>query len=221
MKLKHLHSWDIAPKDAVQLQHRLRDQVIADAPLDLKKIKTIAGVDVSVKNKQAQAAVTVLSFPGFEPVETSLAQQPAAFPYVPGLLSFREGPVLVEAFGKLKKKPDVFLFDGSGYLHPRRIGIACHMGLWLNAPTVANAKTKLCGEHGRVGAKPGSWAPVMHKDEVIGAALRTKAGCKPVFVSAGHMSDLQSAIALVMASVTKYRLPEPVRAAHKEAGAFG
>jgi deoxyribonuclease V len=220
MKLKHLHSWDIAPKDAVQLQHRLRDQVIADTPLDLKTIKTVAGVDVSIKNKQAQAAITVLSFPGFDPVETALAQQPARFPYVPGLLSFREGPVLVEAFEKLRRAPDVFLFDGSGYLHPRRIGIACHMGLWLNVPTVANAKNRLCGAHDEVGPRQGDWQPVTHKDEVIGAALRTKARCKPVFVSAGHMSDLPSAIALVMASVTKYRLPEPVRAAHKAAGAF-
>lgn len=220
MKLKHLHSWDITPKEAVQLQLKLRDRVIVDKPLDLATIRTVAGVDVSIKNKQAQAAITVLSFPDFEPVETALAQQPARFPYVPGLLSFREGPVLVEAFEKLKKKPDVFLFDGSGYLHPRRIGIACHMGLWLNVPTVANAKTKLCGEHGRVGAKAGSWAPVTHKDELIGAALRTKKDCKPVFVSAGHLSDLEGAIALVMASVTKYRLPEPVRAAHKAAGIF-
>jgi deoxyribonuclease V len=220
MKLKELHSWDITPKEAVQLQLKMRDRVIADRPLDLAKIRTVAGVDVSIKNKQAQAAITVLSFPDFEPIDTALAQQPARFPYVPGLLSFREGPVLVEAFEKLKKKPDVFLFDGSGYLHPRRIGIACHMGLWLNMPTVANAKTKLCGEHGRVGAKPGSWAEIVHKDEVIGAALRTKKGCKPVFVSAGHLSDLEGAIALVMASVTKYRLPEPVRAAHKAAGNF-
>ena len=105
MKLKSLHSWDITPKEAVQLQHKFRDRIIADAPLDLSKIKTIAGVDVSIKNKQAQAAVTVLSFPDFEPVETALAQQPARFPYVPGLLSFREGPVLVEAFEKLKQKP--------------------------------------------------------------------------------------------------------------------
>jgi deoxyribonuclease V len=221
MKLKQLHSWDITPKDAVQLQHRLRDKVVTNRKLDLKKIKTVAGVDVSVKDKRAQAAVVVMTFPNFEIVETALAQRPATFPYVPGLLSFREGPVLVEAFGKLRKKPDVLLFDGSGYLHPRRIGIACHMGLWLGVPTVANAKTKLCGEHGRVGAKPGSWAPVLHKDEVIGAALRTKKDCKPVFVSAGHMSDLESAIALVMASVTKYRLPEPVRRAHNAAGAFG
>lgn len=220
MKLERRHSWDLTPKEAVALQRELRDDVVIDRPLDLSKVRTVAGVDVSIKNKQAQAAVVVLTFPDFEPVETALAQRPASFPYVPGLLSFREGPVLVEAFGKLKSSPDVFLFDGSGYLHPRRIGLASHMGLWLGRPTVANAKTKLCGEHGRVPVRRGGWAPVTHKDETIGAALRTRRGCMPVFVSSGHMCDLDSAIALVMACATKYRLPEPVRHAHAAAGAF-
>jgi deoxyribonuclease V len=220
MKLNRLHAWDLSPKDAVQLQHKLRDQVIADRPLDLNKIKTVAGVDVSVKNNQSQAAVVVLTFPDFKPVETALAQRPTTFPYVPGLLSFREGEVLVEAFSKLDHVPDVFMFDGSGYLHPRRIGIACHMGLWLGVPTIANAKNRLCGTHDEVGPARGDWQKVIDKGEVIGAAVRTKEKCKPVFVSAGHLSDLQSAIDLVLASVTKYRLPEPVRAAHKAAGEF-
>ncbi len=220
MRLKRRHSWQLTPKEAVALQRELSGDVITNRPLDLASIKTVAGVDVSVKNKIAQAAVVVLSFPDFEIVETALAIQPASFPYVPGLLSFREGPVLVEAFAALKKKPDVFMFDGSGYMHPRRIGLACHMGLWLGVPTVANAKTKLCGEHGRVPARRGGHTPVLHKDEVIGAALRTKKGCKPVFVSPGHLSDLDSAIALVTACTTTYRLPEPVRAAHKAAGEF-
>lgn len=220
MKLAQRHSWQLTPKEAVALQRELRGDVIADRPLDLAEIKTVAGVDVSIKNKIAQAAVVVLTFPNFEIVETALAQQPVTFPYVPGLLSFREGPVLVDAFTKLKTKPDVFMFDGSGYLHPRRIGIACHMGLWLGVPTVANAKTKLCGEFGRVPVRRGSYAPVTHKDEVIGAALRTKKGCSPVFVSAGHLSDLDSAIALVTACSGKYRLPEPIRAAHNAAGEF-
>lgn len=221
MKLKRLHDWNLTPKEAIALQQRLRGDVVTGRPLDVKTIKTVAGVDVSVKNNVSQAAVTVLSFPGFEPVETALAQRPTTFPYVPGLLSFREGEVLAEAFTKLKHVPDVFMFDGSGYLHPRRIGIACHMGLWLGVPTIANAKNRLCGAHDEVGPERGDWQPVTHRDEVIGAALRTKPGCKPVFVSAGHLSDLQSAIAIVMASVTKYRLPEPIRRAHNAAGAFG
>jgi deoxyribonuclease V len=220
MKLARRHSWELTPKEAVALQRELQGNVVTDRPLDLAAVRHVAGVDVSVKNKQAQAAVVVLTFPDFEHVETVLAQRPATFPYVPGLLTFREGPVLVEAFEKLRHTPDVFLFDGSGYLHPRRIGLACHMGLLLGVPTVANAKTKLCGDHGRVGLRRGAWAPVTHKEETIGAALRTKAGCKPVFVSSGHLVDLDSAIALVMACAKKYRLPEPVRHAHKAAGIF-
>ncbi len=220
MDIARRHGWNLTPKEAVALQNELRGEVVADRPLDVSRIRHIAGVDVSVKDNVSQAAVVVLSFPDFTPVETALARRPTTFPYVPGLLSFREGEVLVEAFEKLGQVPDVFLFDGSGYLHPRRIGIACHMGLWLGVPTIANAKNRLCGTHIDPGPEPGDWTQVVHKDEVIGAALRTKRGCKPVFVSAGHLSDLDGAIALVMASVTKYRLPEPVRAAHKAAGFF-
>jgi deoxyribonuclease V len=220
MQLTRRHDWKLTPKEAIALQNELRKDVITDRPLDPKKIRTVAGVDVSVKNNISQAAVVVLSFPDFTPVETALAQRPTTFPYVPGLLSFREGEVLTEAFQKLQHVPDVFMFDGSGHLHPRRIGIACHMGLWLGVPTIANAKSRLCGAHDEVGPERGDWQPVKDKGEVIGAALRTKAGCKPVFVSAGHLSDLKSAIAIVMASQTKYRLPEPIRHAHNAAGVF-
>jgi deoxyribonuclease V len=220
MKLNRLHPWNLTPKDAIALQQKLRGDVVADHKLDLNKIKTVAGVDVSVKNNISQAAVVVMTWPDFAPIETALAQRPTTFPYVPGLLRFREGEVLVEAFEKLQHVPDVFIFDGSGYLHPRRIGIACHMGLWLGVPTIANAKNRLCGSHAEVGPERGDWEPVTDKGEVIGAALRTKAGCKPVFVSAGHLSDLESAVALVMGSLTKYRLPEPIRRAHNAAGVF-
>lgn len=221
MHLARRHDWNLTPKEAVALQNRLRAEVVADRPLDLAAVRYVAGVDVSVRDNVSQAAVVVLSFPDFAPVETALARRPATFPYVPGLLSFREGEVLVEAFEKLSLTPDVFLFDGTGYLHPRRIGIASHMGLWLGVPTVANAKKRLCGGNAEPGPEPGDWTPVIHKGETVGAALRTKRGCTPVFVSPGHLSDLDSSIALVMASVTKYRLPEPVRAAHKAAGVFG
>jgi deoxyribonuclease V len=220
LKLARRHDWNLTPREAVALQNSLRGDVVTDRPLDLDRIRTVAGVDVSVKNNVSQAAVVVLTFPDFELVETALAQRPTTFPYVPGLLSFREGEVLSEAFRKLKRVPDVFMFDGSGFLHPRRIGIACHMGLWLGVPTIANAKKRLCGAHDEVGPNRGDWQPVVDRGEIIGAALRTRPGCKPVFVSAGHLSDLNSAVALVLASVTKYRLPEPVRHAHKAAGAF-
>lgn len=220
MQLNPVNRWDITPKEAVQEQHRLRGDVIVDRPLDIPTIRLVAGVDVSVKNNVSQAAVVVMTYPGFEPVETALAHSPTPFPYVPGLLSFREGPVLQKAFEKLRHVPDAFIFDGSGYLHPRRIGIACHMGLWLGVPTIANAKTKLCGTHDPVGSARGDWQPVLDKGDVIGAALRTRAGCNPVFVSPGHLSDLTSTIELVLACAPKYRLPEPIRRAHNAAGAF-
>jgi deoxyribonuclease V len=218
MKLNRRHLWNLTPKEAIALQNELRHEVVVDRPLDLSAIKTVAGVDVSVKNNVSQAAVVVTTYPDFQPVETALAQRPTTFPYVPGLLSFREGEVLLEAFEKLRHVPDVFIFDGSGYLHPRRIGIACHMGLWLDVPTIANAKNRLCGTHAEVGPERGDWQLVKDKGAVIGAALRTRAGCKPVFVSAGHLSDLDGTIALIMATSPKYRLPEPIRRAHSAAG---
>ncbi|MFC5066751.1 deoxyribonuclease V [Flaviflagellibacter deserti] len=221
MKLERRHSWSLSPKEAIALQNDLRHEVIADRPLDLSAIRTVAGVDVSVKNEVSQAAVVVMTFPGFEPVETALAQRPTTFPYVPGLLSFREGEVLVEAFEKLRHTPDVFIFDGSGYLHPRRVGIASHMGLWLGVPTIANAKNRLCGTNQESGPERGAWTPVIDRGEVVGAALRTRPGCKPVFVSPGHLADLDTTIELIMATSPKYRLPEPIRRAHKAAGVFG
>jgi deoxyribonuclease V len=220
MRLNPVNCWDITPKEAVQEQHRLRADVDVGTPLDIGRVRHIAGVDVSVRNNVSQAAVVVMTFPDFAPVETALARRPTPFPYVPGLLSFREGPVLEEAFEKLRHVPDVFIFDGSGYLHPRRIGIACHMGLWLGVPTIANAKNRLCGSNDDVGPERGDWKPVVDKGETIGAALRTKRGCKPVFVSPGHLSDLDSTIALILACSPKYRLPEPIRRAHNAAGAF-
>jgi deoxyribonuclease V len=221
MKLNAVNRWDISPKEAVAEQNRLRGEVITDRPLDLGGIRRVAGVDVSVKNNVSRAAVVVTTFPDFEPVETAVAQMPTPFPYVPGLLSFREGPVLEETFSRLRHVPDVFIFDGSGYLHPRRIGIACHMGLWLGVPTIANAKSRLCGTHDEVGPERGAWQAVIDRGETIGAALRTRAGCKPVFVSPGHLADLDSTVALILACAPRFRLPQPIRLAHNAAGAFG
>ncbi|WP_455429926.1 endonuclease V [Microvirga aerilata] len=143
----------------------------------------MAGVDVSVKNEQSQAAIVVVTYPGFLPVETVLAQRPTPFPYVPGLLSFREGPVLEEAFEKLKSEPDVFLFDGMGIAHPRRIGIASHMGLWLQRPTVGCGKTLLCGRYKDLAEEKGSSAPLIDRKETIGVALRTRTAKNPMFIS--------------------------------------
>jgi len=220
MRLHPRHAWDLSPKAAVALQKELGAEVVTDRPLDLATVRLVAGVDVSVKNDVSQAAVVVVTFPDLQPVEVARATRPTPFPYVPGLLSFREGPVLEEAFAALVHAPDVFVFDGSGYAHPRRIGLACHLGLWLDRPTVGCAKTRLTGRHEEVPPEKGGWSPLLDKGEVVGAALRTRAGTNPVFVSPGHLIDLASAIDLVMRCSPKYRLPEPIRLAHDAAGEF-
>src|SRR5215213_11711070 len=180
MQLHHQHSWDLSPSEAIALQQRLRTEVVSDRPIDLDAVQLVAGVDVSVKNEQSQAAIVVVTYPGFLPVETVLAQRPTPFPYVPGLLSFREGPVLEEAFEKLETVPDVFLFDGMGIAHPRRCGIASHLGLWLERPTVGCGKTLLTGRYRDLAQEKGSMAPLIHRGETIGVALRTRTGTNPM-----------------------------------------
>jgi deoxyribonuclease V len=177
-------------------------------------------VDVSVKDNHSQAAVVVLSFPDLRIIETVLSHRPTPFPYIPGLLSFREGPVLEEAFEKLQREPDVFIFDGMGIAHPRRIGIASHMGLWLQKPTIGCGKTLLIGRFGELPDEKGAYSNLVDKGQVIGVALRTRAGTKPVYISPGHLADLPTSIELVMRCTPKYRLPEPIRAAHNAAGQF-
>jgi deoxyribonuclease V len=220
MRLHPRHAWNLSPKEAVALQRELRTEV-ALRPLDLGAIRLVAGVDVSVKGELSQAAVVVVTFPDLQPVETVRASRPTPFPYVPGLLSFREGPVLEDAFAKLGREPDALIFDGAGTAHPRRVGIASHMGLWLGRPTVGCAKTWLWGRHDPVPPEHGAWSPLVDKEEVIGAALRTRAGTKPVFVSPGHLSDVEGAVGLVTRCAPRFRLPEPIRLAHRAAGAFG
>ena len=220
MHIAHRHDWDISPSQAVALQQQLRREIVADRPIDLGAVRLVAGVDVSVKENRSQAAVVVVSFPELRPVETVRAERPTPFPYIPGLLSFREGPVLEEAFAKLRHEPDVFVFDGMGIAHPRRIGIASHMGLWLERPTVGCGKTLLTGRYRDLGEEKGDWAPLIDRGEVIGAALRTRARTNPVFISPGHLADLPSAIELVLRCSPKFRLPEPIRLAHNAAGEF-
>lgn len=220
MRLHRRHRWDLTPKEAIALQTELRSEVVADRPFDLGGLRLVAGVDVSVKGGVSQAAVVVAIFPELRPVETARASRPTPFPYVPGLLSFREGPVLEEAFERLACEPDLFLFDGSGYAHPRRMGLASHLGLWLGRPTVGCSKTRLTGRHDEVPPERGAWAPLLDRGEVVGAALRTRAGTNPVFVSPGHLIDLASAIDLVLRCSPRFRIPEPIRLAHAAAGAF-
>ena len=218
MQLAHRHDWSLTPSEAIALQQRMRAEVIADQPLDVDAVRLVAGVDVSVRDNVSQAAVVVLRVPELTIVETVLAAAPTPFPYVPGLLSFREGPVLEEAFRKLQHTPDALIFDGMGIAHPRRLGIASHMGLWLGLPTIGCGKTRLCGRHEAVGPDKGDAAPLIDRGETIGVALRTRAGTNPVFISPGHLCDLPSAVALILRTTPKFRLPEPVRAAHKAAG---
>lgn len=220
MHLHPRHRWNLTPEQAITLQKELRHEVVSDRPIDLEAVRLVAGIDVSVKDGQSQAAIVVATYPDFEPVETVLAQRPTPFPYIPGLLSFREGPVLEEAFERLQSEPDVFLFDGMGIAHPRRIGIASHMGLWLDRPTVGCGKTKLCGRYENLGEEKGSAAPLVDRGEIIGVALRTRTARNPMFISPGHLADIPTSAELILRCAPKYRLPEPIRMAHNAAGRF-
>jgi deoxyribonuclease V len=220
MELHPRHAWDLTPAEAVALQRRLRSEIVADRAIDLGAVRLVAGVDVSVKNERSRAAIVVVTFPGFLLVETAFAERPTPFPYIPGLLSFREGPVLEEAFGRLRAEPDVFLFDGMGIAHPRRIGIASHMGLWLERPTIGVGKTRLVGTNAALPEEKGAHVPLIDRGETIGAVVRTRTSTLPLFISPGHRAGIPSAVELVLACSPKYRLPEPIRLAHKAAGDF-
>lgn len=217
--IRDLHPWDLSPADAIRLQSELAAQIVTDQPLPLDAIRLVGGVDVSVKNDISRAAVVVLRYPQLDVIEVAIAERPVTFPYIPGLLSFREGAVILDAMRKLATTPDVFVFDGQGVAHPRRIGIASHIGLFLDAPTVGCAKTRLTGVHTALSAARGSWQPLVDRGETIGAVLRTRANVKPVYVSVGHRATLDTARELVLRCATRYRLPEPTRAAHNTAGA--
>ncbi len=218
MHISHLHDWNLTPQAAIALQKRLATQIIAGPPLALDRVRLVAGVDVGVKDNISQAAVIVVTFPELALVETVTVAQPTPFPYIPGLLTFREGPVLEEAFKRLQAEPDVFLFDGMGIMHPRRLGIAAHMGLWLDRPTVGCGKTHFVGTYSAPDNTRGARSPVQHHGELIGVVLRTRVGVKPVYISSGHRIDLDSAVALTLACTPRYRLPEPIRMAHRAAG---
>ncbi len=217
MKFEALHPWDLSPKAAIKLQADLASRLVADKPLDLERIRTVAGVDVSVKGGLSRAAVAVLRYPELETIEIRRAQAETSFPYIPGLLAFREGPVLLAALGALQNEPDVFIFDGMGQMHPRRMGIAAHLGLWLGRPTVGCGKTRYIGSYQEPATAKGSRSPLIHKGEQLGVVLRTRSKVKSIFVSVGHLADLESAVQFVLTTTTRFRLPEPIRAAHKAA----
>jgi deoxyribonuclease V len=210
-----MHSWNVTPAEAQAIQNRLRSEVRVE-PLDVAALRTVAGADLSF-DKGADtvfAGVVVLDLGTLAVVERVGICTRAPFPYIPGLLSFREAPPILEAWEKLAVRPDALICDGQGLAHPRRFGIACHLGLLLDLPTVGCAKSILVGHHGPVGDQPGDWAPLVHRGETVGAALRTRAGVSPVFVSVGHRCDLDSAIALVRRCGGRTRVPETTRHAH-------
>lgn len=209
-----LNSWNLTPKEAVAAQKEWR-LLVSVEPL-LREVNTIAGADISF-NKFSEviySGIVVLSLPDLRIIETASIRSTAKFPYVPGLLSFRESPSFLECWDKLKTKPDVLMLDGQGIAHPRRFGIACHLGLILNLPTIGCAKSILVGTHHELGLDAGSRAPLVDKNEVVGVALRTKKKVQPVYISPGNLIDLDSAIDLTLRTVTKYRQPEPTRQAH-------
>jgi deoxyribonuclease V len=214
MRGRSLHSWRVSVTEAKDIQRVLATQVVRSNELQAPHL--IAGVDISREDSEgiAQGAVVVLSFPELVLVERGMATLEIDFPYVPGLLSFREAPLILAACERLTLTPDLFIADAQGIAHPRRLGLASHLGLLIDVPTIGCAKSILCGHQGDLGEEPGDYAPLLDGDEVIGAALRTKRGVNPVYVSVGHRVDLEAAIHWVMACLKGYRLPEPTRLAH-------
>ena len=194
--------------EAIRIQKRLRGRVVRRGTV---RPLFVAGADVSYKGDVARAVFVIMR--DLQPVEQVVVDESVPFPYIPGLLSFREIPPLLSAWKRVKTKPDVIIVDGQGIAHPRRFGIASHLGLVLGVPTIGCAKSRLCGEHDEPGAKRGSWSKLTHKGELIGAALRTRDGCNVVYVSTGHRVSLESAISVVLACAPRYRLPEPQRRA--------
>lgn len=214
--MKSSHSWDLSPQEASEVQSDLAAKV--ERQLRMGPVRHVAGIDVSVRDDVARAAVVILDFKGLDPIDYAIATRPVTFPYVPGLLAFREGPVVLDALERVTTTPDLLIFDGQGLAHPRRLGIASHIGLLVDMPAIGCAKSRLCGQHDEPGEEPGEYAFLVDKGEVIGAVLRTRRGVKPVYVSVGHRVDLATSIEYVSDCCRIYRLPETTRWAHRVAG---
>jgi deoxyribonuclease V len=218
MKIPEGLRWDLSPQAAVEQQRALAERV---RPVDdLGPVNSVAGVDVGFEegNTVARAAVVVLEFPLLLPIAAAVARRPVTFPYVPGLLAYRELPAIFGAFEQLDTEADLILVDGQGRAHPRRFGIACHLGVLLDKPTIGCAKSVLVGRAEPPADPVGAWTPLVHKGETVGASLRTRRGTNPIYVSVGHRVRLETAIALVLDCCKGYRLPEPTRLAHRVAG---
>lgn len=209
------HPWNVTPREAARLQLELRSRLKKQK--EVGEIRSVAGADVALAGRGKQtlgyASVIVYSFPDLREIERRWAQQPVTFPYVPGLLVFREGPVLLEAFSQLETQPDLLLFDAHGYSHPRRFGLACHLSVVLDRPGIGVAKSLLVGHYEAPPDRAGAWTPLVDAEETIGAVLRTRQGVQPVFISIGHRVDLESAIRLALACADGPRVPKPTREA--------
>jgi deoxyribonuclease V len=216
VRVATLHPWTRETSRATRIQERLRDRLVLHGGAG--GVRRVAGADVSYDrgDDRLYAAVVVLELPSLQVLDVGRAVATARFPYVPGFLSFREGPGVIQAFRRLKVAPEAVIFDGQGIAHPRRFGLASHVGLWLDLPSVGCAKSRLIGEEGKTGPRRGDRAPLMLEGKRIGVTLRTREGVKPVYVSQGHRIGLHSAVRLVLRCTGRYRIPEPVRAAHAE-----
>jgi len=215
IRLHHEHPWEVPPAEARRIQERLRSFVERDDRLPV--VERVAGVDVGFDKARGltRAAVAVLELASLSLVEQALAMLPTRFPYVPGLLSFREAPAILAALEELERLPDLLLCDGQGIAHPRRFGLACHVGVLTDLPSVGVAKKRLVGYHDAVPEERGAWTPLRVEGETVGAVLRTRPGVKPVFVSPGHRVSLATAADYVMRCTTRYRLPETTRRADR------
>ena len=219
----HQHPWNVSHTQAEAIQRRLVGYLKPQGSLD--GVNLVAGIDVSFPRdlrrgdqQWARAAVIVLSYPDLKPVEQVVAERPVDWPYIPGLLSFREGPGVLEALEKLETEPNLLMFDAQGLAHPRRMGLATHLGILLDRPAIGCAKSRLCGQYQEPAPHKGAWTPLIDRGEQIGAVVRSRDHVKPIFVSIGQHVDLETAIHFTLSCCPRYRLPEPTRLAHRLAG---
>jgi len=220
MQVKKIHDWNLTPKEAVQVQRKLKKGLCF--PKLTQTVRTVAGADLSFSKGDARifAAVVILKIDDMKVIEIVSGVGESPFPYIPGLLAFRELPLLCDLFSKLPQTPDVLICDGQGIAHPRGLGIASHLGLLLNIPTIGCAKKRLVGRYDEVGKGRWSRSALIHKNEIVGTVLRTRENVKPIFISPGNNIDLESAVVIVQQCITRYRLPEPTRMAHLHVNKF-
>ncbi len=217
MKVSELHSLDLSPGEARQLQGEIASRVVEGPPLDLSRVRYVAGADVSTQGDLGYATVVVLSFPDLSVVEVQVYEARLTFPYVPGLLAFREIPPVVGALREVESEVDAVIFDAHGLAHPRGLGLASHLGLFLDVPSVGCAKSRLVGQHEEPGPEKGDTADLVYRKKVVGKVVRTRVRVSPIYVSVGNHIDLASSVDLVLGCCTRYRLPETTRQAHNAA----